>query len=206
MNIGDLHRRPASRAGPDRRRRRERQDVVHRFSITGTLAGGDHRSCFAPPGSLHPRARIFPVFQETDISTAPWHGFPPAIAMTGLAPGRGPGGVGVLERDVRVPFCPGRGRAPSPVPSPRGDSHHGPVYRDKPGKSGSSSLLPRETAASTIPGGGGGARSAGRAGVAREAYGYSTWVKRGRGGGAKGSAPWGGRDKGQTWSVHLESV
>ncbi len=36
------------------------RELVHRFSIAGTLTGGDHRSCFAPPGRLHPRARIFP--------------------------------------------------------------------------------------------------------------------------------------------------
>jgi hypothetical protein len=137
-------------------------------------------------GSLLPR--------ETAASTIPWHGFPLDIATHCPRPLPGAGeeraaraGWGLPERNFRVPFCPGRGRAPSPVPSPRGDSHHGPVYRDKPGKPGSGSLLPRETAASTIPWhgfpldiathcprppGGGGARSAGGVGATEAAYGY----------------------------------
>jgi hypothetical protein len=68
-----------------------------------------------------------------------------------------------LRRNVRGPTC-GAGETLSPVPSPRGDSHHGPVYRDKPGKSDSGSLLPRETAASTILAEGAGEERAARAG------------------------------------------
>ena len=107
------------------------------------------------PGSNRVRAHT-PLSRETGARGAPGHGFPLGIALTAPAPrggggGRRPGGVGMPERNFWVTFCPGRGRAPSPVPSPRGDSHHGPVYRDKPGKPGSGSLLPRETAASTTP-------------------------------------------------------
>jgi hypothetical protein len=32
------------------------------------------------------------------------------------------------------PACAGRGRAPSPVPTPQGDSHHGPLPGASPGK------------------------------------------------------------------------
>ena len=36
-------------------------------------------------------------------------------------------GAGALRRNVRVPAC-GKGETPSPVPSPHGDSHHGPLH------------------------------------------------------------------------------
>jgi hypothetical protein len=35
--------------------------------------------------------RFFPVFRETGVSTTPWRGVPPAIAVTAPAPGRGRG-------------------------------------------------------------------------------------------------------------------
>jgi len=53
----------------------------------------------------------------------PGHGFPPGIALTALAPGRGggggrrPGGVGLPERDVRVSPC-GEGEPPPRSPPP----------------------------------------------------------------------------------------
>ncbi len=43
-------------------------------------------------------------------------------------------GWGMPERNFWASFGPGRGKAPSPVPSPRGDSHHGPVPGEIPGK------------------------------------------------------------------------
>ena len=49
-----------------------------------------------------------------------------------------------MGRDLRVPACRerglqriaprGEGVSPSPVPSPNGDSHHGPLQRDRPGE------------------------------------------------------------------------
>ena len=106
----------------------------------------------APPGNRrqhHSLARL---------STGYRHALPPPQGAGEEAEGRA--GWGLPERNFQVPFCPGRGRAPSP----RGDTHHGPVYRDKPGKPGSGSLLPRETAASTILAEGAGEERAARAG------------------------------------------
>ena len=97
----------------------------------------------APPGNRrqhHPLARL---------STGYRHALPPP--QGGGGGGRRPGRVGVAGEELSGTILPGEGVSPSPVPSPRGDSHHGPVYRDKPGKPGSGSLLPRETAASTTP-------------------------------------------------------
>ena len=110
---------------------------------------------------------------------------------TGI-PLRSAGGVGVAREELLGTILPGEGVSPSPVPSPRGDTHHGPVYRDKPGKPGSGPLLPRETAASTIPVEGAG-RSAkrGRGGMPEKNIRVPTGVKRGRGGGTEGSALWG---------------
>ena len=50
------------------------------------------------------------------------HILPPPLGGRGRRPQAGRGG------DFDVPPCAGRGRAPSPDPSPRGDSHHGPQY------------------------------------------------------------------------------
>jgi len=112
-------------------------------------------------------------------------------------------GWGLPERIFRLPFCPGRGRAPSPVPSPDGDvptvQCTGTNLEDPdPGR-----LSPalRKTAASTTPWhgfpldiathcprppGGGGARSAGGVGATEAAYGYPP-AKRGWGGGYRSS-------------------
>ena len=114
-------------------------------------------------------------------------------------------GWGLPERIFRLPFCPGRGRAPSPVPSPDGDvptvQCTGTNLEDPdPGR-----LSPalRKTAASTTPWhgfpldiathcprppGGGGARSAGGVGATEAAYGYPP-AKAGWGGGTEGGAP-----------------
>ena len=51
--------------------------------------------------------------------------------------GRPAGGVGVPERNFWVTFCPERGKPPPRPPSPNGNIHHGPAYRDKPGRTGS---------------------------------------------------------------------
>jgi len=123
------------------------------------------------------------------------HALPPPPGGRGRSAQRGWGG-GAGE-GLMGTILPGRGRAPSPVPSPRGDIHYGPAYRDKPGKPGSGSPLPRKTAASTIPwhgfplgitthcprprGGGGGARSAGGVGVPERDFRVPTC---GEGGGA----------------------
>ena len=64
----------------------------------------------APPGNRrqhHPLARL---------STGYRHALPPPQGAGEEAEGRA--GWGLPERNFRVPFCPGRGRAPSPVPSP----------------------------------------------------------------------------------------
>jgi len=83
--------------------------------------GGD------PLPGPHPRGDTPAVHSMGRSRRRTGYGFPLAIAMTALAPGRGRGRSakrgwgGGTERNFRVPFCPGRGRAPSPVPSPRGD-------------------------------------------------------------------------------------
>ena len=54
-------------------------------------------------------------------AVSPW-----VSPYTAPAPG-GRGGVGATRRDLRVPPPTGRGRAPSPVPTPQSDFHHGPL-------------------------------------------------------------------------------
>jgi len=67
-------------------------------------------------GRLSSPDRVFPGYR---------HSLPPP--ESGGGGGRRPGGVGATRRDLRVPPPAGRGRAPSPVPTPRGDAHHGPL-------------------------------------------------------------------------------
>ncbi len=78
---------------------------MQRLSITGTLNGGDHRSCFARPGSLHPRARLFPGI--------PTHCPRPR--------GGGEGARSAGGEELLGDILPGERGSPSPVPAPRGD-------------------------------------------------------------------------------------
>ena len=67
-------------------------------------------------GRLSCPGRVFPGYRHT---------LPPP--PRGGGGGRRPGGVGATRRDLRVPPPAGRGRAPSPVPTPQSDFHHGPL-------------------------------------------------------------------------------
>jgi hypothetical protein len=73
------------------------------------------------------------------IGVAPWHGFPPGIAMTAPAPGRGRGrsaqrGRGGGCRKSAYEYLLRGGGNPLPCPLPHGDSHHGPLPGEVPGE------------------------------------------------------------------------
>ena len=108
-----IDRRPANSARK-RRSSPELETVSSRISILNVSAYG---------GRPLPKTK----------PSLPGQGFPWVSPHTAPAPrgggggGRRPGRVGAMRRILRVPPPAGRGRAPSPVPTPRGDAHHGPL-------------------------------------------------------------------------------
>jgi len=117
----------------------------------------------------------------------PRHGFPPGIAMTALAPGRGRGRRPKAGRsggagEERMSSHLREGGNPLPGPLPPWRYSHGPLHGEIPEENRIGlcrHALPR-------PGWG----RADGVGGAGKAYGYATWAQRGRGGGTEGSALW----------------
>ena len=210
---------------------------MHRFSITGTLTGGDHRSCFAPSGGLHPRARIFPGiptyhppsggggFEEerTGTRSPPRWRYPHGPAHGG-DPGEepGPGSLSSSPREISAIAAPGIRLSTGyrhDCPRPRGDIHHGPLHGEIPGENRARLSTgyrkhcprPREGAGEEAEGRAGWGlpeRSTGTpCGDAGERH-MSIHRREARAGwgGNGGERSVGGRDEGQIWPVHLESM
>ena len=108
-----------------------------------TVAGNDAASCAGREdreGELHVHLQNFrALFACPHPGSTPGTAHPrvSARALPPPPPGggggaRSAGGVGGVGEELLGDILPGTGVSPSPVPTPRGDSHHGPLHGEIP--------------------------------------------------------------------------